>query len=210
MNDREAVAKWMHLNRPRYGCTNIPWDELEPEQADTYLLDADKLLAALTREQPEEREHVLFCDEYHQHQAPRCCSRECWCRKGEGEDEAFAIEKSADELRQHDLAMALLHKLVGGRSVKVVSKEPWFKEWAELAGHLNGGPLATHLTGPEAAKLLGTLPPTREQEPVAWVAAETLALINELKPGPVTCIMSRNQGTYETVALVLAPQEKGT
>lgn len=27
-----------------------------------------------------EREHVLGCDEYHQHRAPQCCRETCWCR----------------------------------------------------------------------------------------------------------------------------------
>ena len=26
------------------------------------------------------RLHVLGCDEYHQHLAPRCCASDCWCQ----------------------------------------------------------------------------------------------------------------------------------
>lgn len=35
-----------------------------------------------TREKP----HILCCDEYHAHQAPNCCSPDCWCR-GKEENE---------------------------------------------------------------------------------------------------------------------------
>jgi hypothetical protein len=28
----------------------------------------------------EQRKHVLWCNEYHQHTAPRCCDPNCWCR----------------------------------------------------------------------------------------------------------------------------------
>jgi hypothetical protein len=28
----------------------------------------------------DERKHKLGCDEYHAHEAPRCCDRACWCR----------------------------------------------------------------------------------------------------------------------------------
>jgi len=44
----------------------------------------DELVSALTDfdAQPEpEREHILGCDEYHQHKAPKCCNTKCWCRK---------------------------------------------------------------------------------------------------------------------------------
>ncbi len=27
------------------------------------------------------KKHVLGCDEYHQHCAPKCCRETCWCRK---------------------------------------------------------------------------------------------------------------------------------
>lgn len=27
------------------------------------------------------RYHELFCDEYHQHHAPKCCSASCWCKE---------------------------------------------------------------------------------------------------------------------------------
>lgn len=27
-----------------------------------------------------QRVHTLCCNEYHQHQAPKCCADDCWCR----------------------------------------------------------------------------------------------------------------------------------
>lgn len=30
---------------------------------------------------PEGKYHILYCDEYHAHRAPECCSSKCWCRE---------------------------------------------------------------------------------------------------------------------------------
>jgi len=27
------------------------------------------------------KQHSLFCDEYHQHWAPKCCGASCWCQE---------------------------------------------------------------------------------------------------------------------------------
>ena len=50
-----------------------------------YIADVKDMAEALIdikeeRMNSEGKQHILGCDEYHGHHAPKCCSRSCWCQ----------------------------------------------------------------------------------------------------------------------------------